>query len=455
MQKIFSANLLLFCSFSFSSSAIAITIESKVIDLEQGLQAATAYSQKIESQEQSYQSALARGRSLRADYFPQFSLDGQYRWVDHIPSVTLPAPLNKTVEMGNHSNYSAGINLHYLVTDFGQTSKGIDSAKAEAEAERENKRLSADELTLSLKKVYYKLIFQTSQLRSLLDAWELAHDQERDMERRFRSGSSSLLDYTTATKDTLSFKLKFLQTQTEFSFTLQDWLALTGETLAVEKLRSPLPQELSTRPKKLPSRPSLAVTFSSPTLAASTTSMRLTDFQHPSLLQLEQLKLAQKLKAESMERSYFPRLSLGARTSLEYPDGGKKESYHQNSIFLTVSMPLWDGGKRSNLLESTYALERSFAAKKENLTRELQDTSRKMQQLLLQLQEQAQVAKEGTKDAKRLATLTYQSYLNGKTNYLQVQSANLKVLEWKTQEDSLLYARSMALAQLEFLGEHR
>ncbi|MBF0300194.1 MAG: TolC family protein [Oligoflexia bacterium] len=184
-------------------------------------------------------------------------------------------------------------------------------------------------------------------------------------------------------------------------------------------------------------------------------SFKFLNLKHPALLQLENLQLAQKLKAESIERSYYPRVNIGARTSLDYPDGTKNENYYQNSIFVTLTMPLWDGGKRSGQIASYYASERFLQSQRENLKREFESTTKKMNQILFQLKEQMNISQTGIKDAETLAKLTYQSYINGKSNYLQVQNANLKVLEWKTQIDFLLYTKNQAIAQLEFLGENK
>ncbi len=417
------------------------------VDLAKGMAEALVYSKKVEGKEAEYQAALGRAKSLRSDYFPSLFIDGQYKKVSTVPSMTLPAPMNRTVELGQETNYSAGINIQYLLTDFGQTSKTVRGADEEALAQKAQHDLSKEELALNLKNVFYKLRFQTSQLRSLLNAWNLASEQQRDMDRRFRSGTSSRLDLLNATKETLNFKLKFLQMQREFSSTLQDWMTLTGEKIYSEKLVRPLPQELEGHEE-----------------LAATLSVKVTEFEkaplikmgvnkdHPALLQLEHLKLAQEFKSNATFKSYFPKITLGARSSIEYPLGGKDESYHQNAFYVSLTMPLWDGGKRSGQGGSFDETQRALSLQKKHMEDEFENNLNRLHNMSLQIKDEIKVAEEGGKEAEALAKLTYQSYVNGRSNYLEVQSANLKVLDWKTQTDSLKYAFSLVEAQAAYLG---
>lgn len=417
------------------------------IDLSKGLAESFAYSKKVEGKEAEYQAALERARSLRSDYFPSVFVDGQYKKVSTVPSMTLPAPINRTIELGQETNYSAGINIQYLLTDFGQTSKTLRGANEEALAQKAQHELSKEDLSLNLKNVFYKLRFQTSQLRSLLNAWNLASEQQRDMERRFRSGSSSRLDLLNATKESLNFKLKFLQMQREFSSSLQDWMTLTGEKNYSDKLFRPLPQELGER---VDLEPTLVVKVSD-FETASSAKVELNK-EHPALLQLEHLKLAQEFKSDATFRSYFPKISLGGRSSIEYPLGGKDESYHQNAFYVNLTMPLWDGGKRSGQGGSFDETQRALSLQKKHMEDEFENNLNRLNNMIFQLKDEIKVAEEGGKEAEALAKLTYQSYVNGRSNYLEVQSANLKVLDWKTQTDSLKYAYSLAEAQAAYLG---
>lgn len=440
MKKIIILVLSLGLNFAFAAPVMEIALEKGLID-------AASYSKKIEAKEADYRAAVERTRALRSDYWPSFFIDGQYKKVSEVPSMTLPAPINRTLELGQKTNYSAGLNLQYLLTDFGQTSKTIKGSEEEAKAQKAVHELGQEDLSLNLKNVYFKLAFQTSQLRSLLDAWSLAREQQKDMERRFRSGTSSRLDLLNASKETLNFKLKFKQMQREFSSALQDWMTLTGQKNHSDKLLHPLPEDLASRADV---ESSLAVKVLSYENGKELPSE--VDRHHPALLQLEHLKLAQEFKSDASLRSYFPRITLGARSSLEYPLGGKDESYRQNAVFLNLSMPLWDGGKRSGQGGSFDESQRALDLQAQHLENEFNDNLSRMKNIAAQLEEEIQVAQEGGKEAEALAKLSYQSYINGRSNYLEVQSANLKVLDWKTQVDSLKYARSLVLAQAYYLG---
>ncbi len=271
--------------------------ETRVIELKRGQEEALSYSKRIQAQEAEYQGALRRAAVLRSDNFPQFYIDGQYRYVTEVPEMSLPAPINKKVELGQTKNYSAGVNLSYLVTDFGQTSKNISGANEEAIALEQSKKNLELQLQLKISQLYLKLRFQVSQMRALFDSWSLAKEQEKDMARRLNSGTSSRLDYVKATKESLSFKLKLLQFQREFSEALLDWCILTGQTSTNGEFAKAVPEELS---KNWMEPASVSVRII-PTVFQNEIS-ELSE-NHPQLLQLNHLKLSHEFKSQAITRS--------------------------------------------------------------------------------------------------------------------------------------------------------
>lgn len=427
-------------------TSVMVAAETRIVNLEKGQKEALVFSKRIQAQDAEYQGALRRVLILSSENLPQFYLDGQYRYVSEVPAMSLPAPLNKKIELGQNNNYSAGINFSYLLTDFGQNKKNIAGASEEAKAVEQSKIALELQVKLKISQLFLKLRFQASQMHALLDSWLLAKEQEKDMALRLKSGISSRLDYVKATKESQGFKLKLLQTQREFSESMQDWLIITGENAQQGEFDKVVPEELSAK-----------------WITPDHSLVKIQNYNwineeidlnpnHPQLLQLDSLKLSSAFKADGVTRSYFPRLQFQARSSIEYPNGPKPEQFQQNAIMLSLVMPIWDGNRR---LEQKAAMEYaklSYELQKENLNDELKGEVRKYKSRLNQLDQEAQVVRDGIKDAETLAQLTYKSYQNGRSQFLEVQSANLKVLEWKTQMDTLEYARSLTLVQLCYLG---
>jgi outer membrane protein TolC len=270
------------------------------------------------------------------------------------------------------------------------------------------------------------------------------------MKKRVQSGISSKLDLLNSSKETLNFKLKLMQIQREFSEALQDWYLLIGEIVDQHIFLSPIPDELTNKWHESLCTPTAVIKILPTEVNVKISTL---DLEHPQLQLLQYQIFATDLKRQSIESSYWPKLQLSLRSSLDYPNGPKLERYNQNALMLSFSMPIWDGYHRTEQINSLMNVKRSLELQKEQVQHDLQGAMQKLITSISQLEEEIKVARDGTKDAEDLAKLTYQSYINGKTKYLDVQSANVRVLEWKTQVDSLIYLRSLNVAQIEYLGQ--
>lgn len=116
-----------------------------------------------------------------------------------------------------------------------------------------------------------------------------------------------------------------------------------------------------------------------------------------------------------------------------------------------MAMPLFEGGRinylRDSKMAESYGIEESRWQLQSDLDRNLQ----KAKAEVLGLRSQRDIAEAGVAEAEKVAKLTYNSYKSGKTSYLEVQSMNLKALEWKVQLATIKTQLLMQLSAIENL----
>ncbi len=443
-MKFFFLSTVTFAMTTFNCFASVPVVQ---LELSSGVEAALKNSHRVKSNERRAESSEALAHATNVQRYPQISIESSYQYNDHLSQLTLGPPINRSVLLGNQDNYSLGATARYLLTDFNQIKLKSESIRHEAKAQAEATALVQRETVLQVKSSFSTILYLESQLNSHADAWELAINQERDIKRRLEQGSSSKLDFTNASKETLSFKLKFLQIQRTLASALLDWNNVTG--VAPDKINYlyPLTADLSKK-NFLASYQTVLISL----VQSPMTTIQGELKNHPTLKQLNFLKTAKEKFKEANFRSYFPQIALSARASLDYPDGNNNESFVQKSILLSLSFPIWDGGQRSALRLSDQRVIESLQEAISDTEEKLVTDKRKLELVLEQLSHEEVVTKEALMEVESLAKLTYQTYINGRVNYLQVQTANLKVLEWKLQLDGLQHQRNLALANLEFIG---
>jgi outer membrane protein TolC len=187
-------------------------------------------------------------------------------------------------------------------------------------------------------------------------------------------------------------------------------------------------------------------------LAAFPSTTVISPENHPSVKVFQTQADAQRLSAESSRATRLPRVQLFAKSSMDYPNGPNLETIHQNTVGVTLSMPFFEGGRIKGESQERESLAKSaehrFANARENLLREV----KKARNRLDATRSQQAILKESSNESQRLARLSYASYRAGRSSFLEVQSANLKVLEARILEAQNQVQALMQLAILESLA---
>jgi len=73
----------------------------------------------------------------------------------------------------------------------------------------------------------------------------------------------------------------------------------------------------------------------------------------------------------------------------------------------------------------------SLKEQKNELENSMFKDLKKANNQIINLKKQLKIAEEGVTEAEKISRMTYDTYKSGKANFLDVQSMNLKELEWK------------------------
>jgi outer membrane protein len=372
--------------------------------------------------------------------YPKISLEGSYKYVSEIPTLRFPGGM-KTA-FGDNTNYSIGPVLSWTLWDFGSTQNGIKGFDALIKSKEAEKDLSNRLILLNSRLAYFRVQLRIEQKKMIADSLKLAESQYRDIQNRMSAGSSNRIDLLSAHKEVLNLKIQFRQVESDLSAELRDLYALIGRNDFFE-----LNQQINIAPLES----SLATLTKYGRGEFNQNSIN----QHPLIKMHTANALASRLSAEGLNANKLPKLSLFAKSSIDYPNGPILENIHQNIIGLTISMPLFEGGKSTN-----EALEKTNQAianenRREEVRLNLVRDWKKANDQLISLKEKQKIYKISVNESEERAKLVYSSYRFGRSSFLEVQSSNLQALETKVQSTTNDVQILIQLAYLASISEEQ
>jgi outer membrane protein TolC len=368
------------------------------------------------------EAAIEQKQAQFSALLPQFSLEGNYRYLSDVPTVSIPDL--GVIPFGAHSTYSIGPVLSYTLWDTGASRKAYHGFSRLAESRMEDRKNAEIQILRSVRSAYLRLQLALEELRLVNGALELSRAQERDVALRHRAGATTRLDLLTSRRQVLGYELQFKQKQADLSAGLNDLLVLQGDP-----------------PKEDPHLGPPEVAGVSPVLKLDSFQKLLAkegpgeipppDDRQPQIFSQELLAESSELFAASQRAERYPTVQASAKTSLDYPNGPFLERIHQNTISIALSLPLFDGDRIRHLASERRKEAQSARYRADQLRVDLQRDFVKAQELLDRLREQRKLAAEDILLSEEAARLYYESYQAGKTNLIDVQSANLQALQAK------------------------
>lgn len=393
--------------------------------------------QSIELKAKGFEIAGAREKreALPSNYIPRISLEANYKYLSEIPEINM-AP-GRTLKFGDNSNYSIGPTLSMTLFDFNTKSRqqaALDKNLSSKENEKKNLESS---FLYKTRFHYLNLVFLLEKRNLISESLKVAIKQLNDVSAKKRFGAGSRLDLITAQKEVHELESQYKEL--EFEITKEQsalfdvsYSARIKEakqkTIELEKL-----QDLKKRFER----------YQNALIESKTNSKvkSLTD-QSESLAS----------QAQSISNQRYPKIQFFARSSYDYPNGPKLEQFNQNTVGLSLSMPLFDGGEIKHSIA-----EKSYQAKalKElalNEERHITEANTLMHARIENLNEQQEIIQHKVNEADEIADLVYKSYLEGRSTFIEVERANFKSRETKLNMSSNQYQIILNLLQLAALA---
>ena len=376
---------------------------------------------------------------------PRLSLDGSWRYASEVPEFT-PIPGRPPVVLGDHESWSMGPTVTWTAWDWGASWlawQSVSLRRAAREAEVDGLRRQA-ELGASL--AYFQVQMAAEQVRLVADSLKLAQAQYRDITLRQESGAASRIDLLQAHQEVLVRRRLLASARADLGGALQDLFARTGRGLDADT-SLPIDEKSAAAMPADAAAPTLVVVLEpldAALAALGTVAARGPDPNHPSVAVQEKAAAAARSAASGMLASHLPRLAVTGRISREYPNGPELADITQKSAGLSVSMPLFEGGKTFRDEWEQRESAKASGKRAEKARRDLARDWRKASERLALLREQAAINETAARETGELADLVYEAYRAGQARFIEVQAANLKAMEAKVQE---------ARTRVEMLGQ--
>ncbi|MCM2276717.1 MAG: TolC family protein [Oligoflexia bacterium] len=381
------------------------------LELKEAEQKALERSPRLAASRAEAQAAREQADAAGSALFPRLTLEANYRYVSEIPRLAVgPTGLS----FGAHDNVSIGPQLSYSLWDGGTARAGWNSVRKLSEAREEDLRQARLQVRLAARAAYFRVQLGCQELKLVSESLKLAESQERDIRNRFKAGAASRVDTLAAHREALSLQMKYRQARAELASSLRELAAIIDEALpapdvlVVDSQAKSL-QELS------PSEP------------------RALSANHPQLQAQLRLSEAQTLAADGHRGERWPRILLTGKSSYDTPNGPIQEWVWQNTAGVSLSLPLFEASRAASLASQKSAEALAAEKRAEQLRTDLERDWAKARLQLESAREQRELSQAAAREAAEIAELIYASYKAGRTNFLDVQSANNRVLEARVQ----------------------
>jgi outer membrane protein len=177
--------------------------------------------------------------------------------------------------------------------------------------------------------------------------------------------------------------------------------------------------------------------------------------RHPLLKMHAATAESYRLSADSLSSNLLPKLSLFAKTSIDYPNGPILEKINQNTIGVALTMPLFEGSRSTNESFEKQNQMKAFENRREQARTDLLRDWHKASDQLKGLRDKIDIFYKSVNESEERAKLVYSSYRIGRSNFIEVQSANLYALEAKVQSTTNDVQILIQLAYLASISEEQ
>ncbi|MEI6805245.1 MAG: TolC family protein [Myxococcaceae bacterium] len=392
--------------------AISIGLQSATLELslQNAEQLALQTSDRLKATEIDIDVVKEQENAGFSGLFPKLSLQGNYTYLSTLPSLAIGPPGTQKVTFGDHNNYSVGPTLNYTLWDTFASIKNFQALEKLKEAKKQDYAATKLQILFATRFAYIRVQLALEELHLVTASLELARSQQHDVQNRFKAGAGTQLDKLISNRQVLGFELQLKQKNAELALFSKDLTAL----LAINSL-----EDRKLEPLQITLAHLKSIELSAPTK------------EQPQIKSLRLMTESLTSSASAQTAKLFPTVQLFASSTLAYPNGPVLNQINQNTIGLTLSIPLYIGDPTWHLAASK---RREALAAKHRALQLQTDINRdfeKAHDMLSSLDEQKQLATEDVLKSAEVAQLYYSSYKAGRSNLTDVQSANNQALQSK------------------------
>lgn len=435
--------------FLFSASAGA---EELALTLKDAEKDALASSGQYRSARFSAEAAAAGAAAAASLLSPRLSLEGSLRYAEVVPQISLPRAMGGPRPMGDNWTYSIGPSAYWTL-DGGSLRYGREAARRSAAARSAEAESARRQAVLKARAAYFRLQLALEKVYLIGGNLQLSLSQFRDVELGVKAGSRSRLDGIRARQEVTARRRDLLRARADLAGALRDLSFETGRRLP-QVPGLPLDARMAggdyDGPAGLLVR---AEAYGDMLPALLPAAAREPGKALPSVTALAETSAAYRASAAAQRRERLPRLVLGARSSLDYPNGPNIYSFLQNSASLSLSLPLFESGRLADREKENRLNAEAAAARRDDAARAAARDYAGALEDYNALTEEQTIDIDAVDDAEEAARLAYEAYKAGGGTWLEVESANLKALQAKTTLASANAEILLKLAVLDSLTD--
>ncbi|MDR0734527.1 MAG: TolC family protein [Elusimicrobiota bacterium] len=365
-------------------------------------------------------------QSAGAAYYPSLYFDAGGGWVSQTPEINL-GPLS--MKFGDNWSYSAGPSLEYILFDYGGRSGAAASARSAWQAAEREAAFAQKTALLDARRAYFKVQEDLENIYLTAGQLKAAQKQLADVRAAFKAGGKSRLDVSLALKQELKARVNISAARSALGAHLRDLFTLTGSDYGIDPLY-PTDWRAAPDARDTPATAFVRADGLEETLKTfAPFSAFIFDEDIPALAALEDMERYYSSLARSLEAGLYPRIALSGGAYLQYPNGPVNENVFLGRAGISMRMPLYEASKTRGQSAAQKNMAEAERRRKEDLGESLRNMFFSSQGMLGALKDQARLAQGMIAAAREAAALTYEAYKAGSLTFLEVDNANLALLE--------------------------
>lgn len=409
------------------------------LPLDESIRAAMDYSPSLKAAQFDVDAAAAHASSVGAALLPRIGLDGRYAYAAQVlPAIDLPPQEAKLfggisqLDFGFHNEYSIGLSANWDIIGGISTWRQWQVAgrqRTVAEAKLDDARQN---LKLKVRLAYFQTQLAGTQVRLYAEALKLAQSQAHDLDLRLKAGSSSKIDWLTASNDELKRRADYRVAQVDLAGALRDLFALTGQHQDADVSIPVDGSDGQGLPAKV-EQPTLAVTLDGAAdLMDELSGAESAGFKPQAVAHLRilwaQVEQAQR-QADAAFAGHLPTGTVGFRWSDDYPEPPLPQAVDQQTTSANFNLPLFSFGTVQDQVVSQRDLAKSAEQSAEDAVTMTRTDWLKGHDRMAGLRSQRGLQSQEAKQTRELREMVYKSYKIGGSTYLQVQTTGLDALQ--------------------------